>query len=317
MKTSDSRFLKISILSILIGFVFIQCTTDNEEELLPKDPDSAEIVSIDRFSDDAGNLMKRSSDTSLPAPNEPINFDEAPFITQSFGPDGNVVKYYNFDVQSLTPAPIYVFFREGSETPVENQLNIINTIPGDPAYNDFWQVYKITVPEDYTANQVTSFTEIQNEGFDIQSTPTIVNCPVVPEGSTAQLRYRDGDPVSPDRGWYQGKVVYYFTFEEKALEANEGGLVPVSPIYVTFNINPDPDNPGSGPASGFMTESGSSQTHNVVATIPEDNNYSPLWQVHVYDNNDFDSVRGLSSAESATVLNSNAGYVNCPVVYRD
>ncbi len=316
MKTCFHSISNLTISSLILLFIFIQCTADNEEDLLPKDPDKAEIVSIDRFSDKAGTLMKRSADPTLPDPDEPINFDKAPFITRGLGPGGNEVKYYNFDVQPLTPAPIYVLFREGSEKPVENQLNILNVIPGDPAYSDFWQVFKVIVPENYTANQVTSLQDIQNEGFDIQSTSTIVNCPVVPEGSTAQLRYGDGS-AGLDRGWYQGKLAYYFTFEEKALQANESGLVPVSPIYVTFNINPNPDDPSSGPPSGFVTEPGTSQTHNVVATLPSDNNYSPLWQVHVYDNKDFDSVTDLSTAESASILNNNAGYVNCPVVYKE
>jgi len=66
-----------------------------------------------------------------------------------------------------------------------------------------------------------------------------------------------------------------------------------------------------------MTEQGSNQTHNIVATLPEDSGYSPLWQVYVYDNADFESVTDLSSAESANILNTNAGYVNCPVVYKE
>ena len=212
--------------------------------------------------------------------------------------------------------PVYVFFRKGSDTPLEEQLNILDQIPGDPGYNDLWQMYKVIVPKDYVANTVTSYQEIQEEGFDIQPTSAIVNCPVVPKGSTASLRLGSSSK-EPSPSWYKGKVVYYFYFRESELEITNDGLVPTSPIYVSFNTNPESSDPSSGPPSGFMTEQGSNQTHNVVATLPSDSDYSPLWQVYVYNNADFDSVSDLASAESANILNTNAGYVNCPVVYKE
>jgi hypothetical protein len=102
----------------------------------------------------------------------------------------------------------------------------------------------------------------------------------------------------------------YFTFEEKAIIAS-GGNVPLSPIYVCFNINAD--EAGGGPPSGFRVESGTMQTHNVIATIPASGSYSPLWLVNAYDNAEFDNVSDLSTAQS--VNNTNLGAtVNCPVV---
>ncbi len=69
-----------------------------------------------------------------------------------------------------------------------------------------------------------------------------------------------------------------------------------------------------GPASGFKTEPGTSQTHNVTDSSPGDADYSPLWQNHVIDNADFDNVKDLPTAMSAHILNDNIGLVNCPVV---
>lgn len=66
------------------------------------------------------------------------------------------------------------------------------------------------------------------------------------------------------RGWYRGEIVQYFHFGEAPLEATPGGLVPTSPIDVTFDVNPE--EPGGGPPSGFATEEGTDQTHNVVAS---------------------------------------------------
>jgi hypothetical protein len=293
----------------------IGCSDDDnmtEPTVEPKDPNTAEVVSVDRFSAGAGVLFVRNGSNGLPAANQPINFDQGPFITQGLGPDGQVVKYYNFDVLSATPAPIFVLFKEGSDTPVDGQLNIIDVIPGDVGYNDFWHVHKVTVPNSYVANTVASAAEVNSFGYNIEATNILVNCPVVPEGSTANLKFGGGASVLV-KGWYKDKVVFYFSFEEKALTTSPSNpVVPLSPIYVTFNINPD--QPGGGPGSGFVTEPGSVQTHNVVETIPSDSDYSPLWSVNVYNNTDFANVSNLATAMSANILAQGVALVNCPIV---
>ncbi len=273
------------------------------------DPATAPQAVIDRFSGDAGTLFVRDGSNGLPGPNQPIDFDQGPFITTGLGPEGQVVRYYNFDVQPLAPAPIFVLFREGEDTPVAGQLNIVDVIPGDEGYNDFWHVIKVTVPSDYVANTVTSAAAVVEAGYAQEPTDMLVNCPIVPAGSTASLRHGGG---SSDlvQGWYKGQVVNYFTFEEKALTTT--GNVPVSPIYVTFNIAPG--EPGGGPGSGFVTEEGTAQTHNVLQTIPSDAGYSPLWFVNVYDNADFPNVSDLESARAANILAGGVANVNCPVV---
>ena len=266
----------------------------------PEVPEMMEAV-IDRFSAAAGTLMVRDDSGALPGPNEPINFDMPPFITQGLGPGGQVVQYYNFDVQPVAPAPIWVLFREGEDAPAQSP--VIDVIPGDVGYNDFWGMIKVSVPADYEANSVTSLAGITAAGYAMENTGVIINCPVVPKGSTAMLR-GGGESNGLHAGWYKDMVVYYFTFEEKMLS---GATVPVSPIYVTFNAN-------GMPPSGFVMEEGTAQTHNVVATIPSDDDYSPLWLVSVYDNADFDSVSDLASAEAANILAAGVATVNCPVV---
>lgn len=275
------------------------------------DPEMVPRASIDRFSEQAATLFVRTEANGLPGPNEPIDFDRGPFITQGLGPKGERIRYYNFDVMSTTPAPIYVLFREGEMAPVSGQLNIVDVIPGDGGYSDFWQIVKVTVPADYRANTVTSLAQIRETGYPMQETRMLVNCPIVPAGSTAQLR-AGGESSELHEGWYRGQLVTYFTFEERKLETTGDGKVPVSPIYVTFNINPD--QPGGGPASGFMTEDGTSQTHNVVQTLPSDSGYSPLWLVNVYDNANFAEVGDLRSIGGATLLATGVATVNCPVV---
>ncbi|SDW98614.1 hypothetical protein SAMN05443574_11135 [Haloarcula vallismortis] len=279
-------------------------------DMSPTDPSEAPMASVDRFSDAAGMLHQRSANDALPDADEPIDFDEM-FLTQGYGPDGTVIQYYDFDVQPTQAAPIYALFYENGD-PVEDQLNIVDVVPGDEGYNDFWQVHKVTVPDGYEANTATSVSQIQAAGYDIEPTETIKNCPVVPEGSTAELRHSaDESATGLVNGWYDGEVVPYFLFGEASLSSSDGS-VPLSPIYVSFNTNPGED--GGGPPSGFRSEDGSDQTHNVTATLPGDDGYSPLWQVNIFDNAEFDSVSDLESAQNADILAAGAAMVNCPVV---
>jgi len=292
------------------ALVLVACGTK------PLDPKTAQIVQVDRFKDTAGHLQRRSANSALPAANAPVDFDQAPFITQGYGPKGEIVQYYNFDIQPVAPAPIFVFFYEGASSAVEGQLNIIDSLPGDAGYNDFWQVNKVTVPANYQANTLTSAAAVIASGYKIEVTSMLVNCPVVPEGSTAKLRLGT-ESNSITHGWYRNQIVPYFTFGEKALTA-VNNMVPTAPIYVSFTINPKDATgapiPNGGPASGFKTETGSAQTHNVVQVLPTDPTYSPLWEVKIYDNNDFAQVHDLADAQKATVQVSDAGAVNCPVV---
>jgi hypothetical protein len=302
---------KLALTLALVGAAATACSDDpSGPRRTPHDPATAPRVAVDRFAPGFANLFDRTVVPGLPAPNAPIDFDQYPFITHGAGPDGQQVSYYNFDVLPDAPAPIYQLYREGEDMPVEGQLNIINVIPGDPGYNDFWRVIRVTVPGDYVANTVASLEEIEDAGYPMETTDVIVNCPVVPSGSTANLRL--AGPAGLIQGWYREQVVFYFTFDERALEVTPQGRVPVAPIYVTFNINPG--EPGGGPASGFLTEAGTEQTHNIVAALPEAADYSPLWNVVAYDNEDFGLVFDLPSAQAATILVPSLGLVNCPIV---
>src|SRR3569832_436719 len=135
--------------------------------------------------------------------------------------------------------------------------------------------------------------------------------PVVPDKSVARKRLKGGS-TELQRGWYRGQVVKYFVFDETALSAAGSDTVPVSPIYVTFNVNPD--QPFGGFASGFRIEAQSEQIHNVPSTLPDDAGYSPLWLVSVYDNRDWPTVHDLDTVLKAKILAPAVATVNCPIV---
>ncbi|HET9572975.1 MAG TPA: hypothetical protein VFP29_04535, partial [Methyloceanibacter sp.] len=141
--------LLFAVASLLASSVAAQAATT------PVDPDKAPIAAVDRFSKEAAHLQLRTPDNHLPGPNQPVDFDSGPFITQGLSPStGKPVRYYNFDEQTTMPAPVYVLYREGEAKPVEGQLDIIDTLPGEKGYNDFRQVWKVTVPTDYVANAI-------------------------------------------------------------------------------------------------------------------------------------------------------------------
>jgi hypothetical protein len=296
--------LLFAVASLLASSVAAQAATT------PVDPDKAPIAAVDRFSKEAAHLQLRTPDNHLPGPNQPVDFDSGPFITQGLSPStGKPVRYYNFDVQTTMPAPVYVLYREGEAKPVEGQLDIIGTLPGEKGYNDFRQVWKVTVPKDYAANTIVDAGALKDAGYKMEQTPTLRNMPIVPDKSTAKARLK-GESAELKRAWYQGQVAKFFSFDEAPLS---GSGVPLSPIYVTFNVNPD--QPNGGPGSGFKAEPSSEQTHNVPATLPGGAGYSPLWLVAVYDNADFPSVHDLQTALKAKVLAAGVATVNCPIVF--
>jgi hypothetical protein len=312
ISTAQARFgyvfLALSLSAVACGSNDEMDSMSGPGALAAHDPDAATEALVDRFSAEAGMLQVRSAANGLPAAGAAIDFDQEPFITRGLGPSGERVAYYNFDVKSTVPAPIYVLVREGETDPVSGQLNVIDVKPGDAGYNDFWQVTQVTVPADYVANSITHVDEITAAGYALSTTSSLVNCPVVPNGSTADLRL-GSESEELHRGWYKGEVVYYFSFDEHVLT---GSTVPLAPIFVTFNINPDLE--GGGPPSGFRAETGTNQTHNVVSVLPSQADYSPLWAVSPYDNADFDDVTDLATVNDANVLANGVANVNCPIV---
>jgi D-ribose pyranose/furanose isomerase RbsD len=210
--------------------------------------------------------------------------------------EGRSTFYYNFENPipsadggaTITPAPIYVLFYDDG-TPVPNQRNIIDVVPGDAGYSDLWQVHQVTVPDDYVADSARSHADIVAAGYPVTPLEMFVNCPVVPEGSTLQYSQQ-----GLTQGWYQEEPVFYFAF----------GLNPTTsaPIYVLFYDDGTPV----------------SNQRNIIDVVPGDTGYSAFWRVNmvtVPDDYEVNSVRSLAEIEAAgyTVTETSI-LVNCPVV---
>src|SRR5262249_30106401 len=224
---------------------------------LPVDPDKAPIAAVDRFSDAAGTLLVRSADNHLPGPNEPIDFDTPSLSILGLTPTGQPALYYHLDVKSTTPAPVYVLYREGEDKPVQGQLDIIDTLPGEKGYNDFRQVWKVRMPKDYVANTMTDAAMLTQAGYKMEKTDKLLNMAVVPDKSRARFRFNGGNPEL-QRAWYRSQVAKFFLFDEAPLSVS-GDKVPVSPIYDGFTINPGEPNGGGE----VWTESNSHKTQHM------------------------------------------------------
>src|SRR2546425_10570800 len=116
------------------------------------------------------------------------------------------VSYLDYGPQLNGAVPILAFFQAASPgTAVAGQRNIIDTIPGQPGYSDFWRVHKVLVPSGYVANSIRSFEGAVASGYAIEVTNIVVNCPVVNPNATIV-----GSAATPGSGGYRDREVFYF-----------------------------------------------------------------------------------------------------------
>ena len=208
--------------------------------------------------------------------------------------DGSPVYYFDFGMNPVTTAPIYAFFY-ADDMPVPGQRNVVDTIPGEAGYSDFWRVHKVTVPDDYQANSAKSLADIQAAGYTITPTAILVNCPIV---------RTEGEPVTFQQtaGWYRDQYVNYYSFANPVPSPDNGATVTPAPIYVLFYQDGSPV-PGQ---------------NNVVDVVPEDAGYSDLWQVHmvtVPDDYVANTIRSYQQiVDGGYTVTPTSMLVNCPVV---
>jgi hypothetical protein len=210
------------------------------------------------------------------------------------------VSYLDYGAQPNVAVPILAFFEAASpSTPVAGQGNIIDTIPGQPGYSDFWRVYKVLVPAAYVANSIRSLSDAVASGYTIEPTDLVVNCPVVDPGTTIQ-----GSSTPLVSGWYRNREVFYF--DHGLNSPADGFVVGDAPIYAFFQMN-------GAPVAG---------QRNVIDVLPGDAGYSDLWKVvkvvvdATYVANSLQDARSIVAARDAgqVTLETTEIYVNCPVV---
>jgi hypothetical protein len=250
------------------------------------------VVEVDRFSDEVGSFFRRTDNPDLPGPNEPIDFDLPQFLLRGFGPNGEAVTFYHFDVRSQEPGRVYEFIDRRGER-IVGQLPVFDRIPGDVGYSDFWQVYQVRVQDlEYRVNSLHSADDVLISGWEITASDNIANYVMVPFGSRASQRFDLSMPTRPLDGWYSGQIVKYLQFEtpESAAQVDFGlGQINTPQMYAFFENNRDEKD-------GFALDSSTRGTRNVVTRLPGEEGYSPLWVLQVFKLSAFERVLDLASA---------------------
>ena len=247
---------------------------------------TAPLLAVDRFSDAAGTLLRRSLDPKLPQAGEPFSLDDPRFTVVVAGPGGAAAGCYNLDVRPARPNRYYVFYDRIGNYRLA-QFPVIEKAPGDPGYSDLWDIWKVITPDTFReTNWVRDAATVERlladpaGGFTASSTGVYLNAPVVPEGTTAGSK-AEGRPGHATRlfAWYQGKRAPFLYFEG-SLHLTPDGRIPVSTLKVTGrNANWPPGTPVQS------------------AAWPKVSGYSPL-------------ARVVNDAGRPVV----AGTINCPIV---
>jgi hypothetical protein len=213
------------------------------------------------------------------------------------------VVYYDFGMQSpatgavVATSPIWAFITgmdgDGNPIFVDGQFNIVDAIPGDAGYSDLWQVNLVTVPEDYEPNSIHSAADLATMSYPTEVPGLLVNCPVVPAGSTLA----NGEELVT--GWYRDQHVYYPDFG-----ANPAVAIPIFAFITGMDADGNP----------VFVEG----QHNIIDSLPGDDGYSAFWAVNLvvvddtYEANSITSAQGV--VDSGFEILQPGLVVNCPVV---
>lgn len=141
-------------------------------------------------------------------------------------------------------APLYKLYDCTNDQPIDAP-DIIDVVPGDPAYTPLWRVHYVCVSSLYAGEVIASRQGIDDAirarlVVEVRPTELVVNCPVVRRGARLAVgpEMPGGTPLfeSPVRGYYRERETYWFGFVDQAMTL-EDGLVPSSPVYVVQRID--------------------------------------------------------------------------------
>jgi hypothetical protein len=199
---------------------------------------TAPVLAVDRFSDAAGTLLRRSADPQLPKANEPFSLDDRRFAVAVVGPGGAAARCYDLDVRPSVPNRYYVFYDRIGNYRLA-QFPVIDKAPGDPGYSDLWDIWKVITPDSFKeTNWVRDAATVERlladpaAGFTAASTGIYLNAPVVPEGTSAGSK-AEGRAGRATRlyAWYRGKRAPFLYFEG-SLHLTPDGRIPVSTLQL-------------------------------------------------------------------------------------
>lgn len=230
----------------------------------------APLLEVDRFSDAAGTLLRRSVDPRLPGPNQPIHLDDERFALEVEAPDGSSFRCYDLDVRPAHPGRFYVFYDEQGNYQL-GQYPVIDRAPGDAGYSDLWDIWKVRVPLGFRANNalrdlaaVERLLADPRSGYTAERSGALLNGPVVPEGSSADSKaeLRKGR-ATIQYAWYRGKRAPFLYLEEHL--RIQGEDAPVSTMKLAKTLPREKDARSLRSAGPLR-----------ISALPGQQGYSPL-----------------------------------------
>ena len=130
--------------------------------------------------------------------------------------EGRTVRYYDLgthsslDGDTTAIADVWVFIdgfdNDGAPRFIPGHPALFDVVPGQEGYSDLWDVHFVIVPSGYDSSAIRSLAALQASGLEIVAAEMLVDCPVVPAGSTIE------DGCKLRSAWSRGSEVVYFDF---------------------------------------------------------------------------------------------------------
>ena len=183
------------------------------------------------------------------------------------------------------------------------QANVLDSVPGQPAYSPLWRVYAVKWAGGVTAKELKSEQDIvaaQSAGeLTIEKTPLVKNSPVA--AKTPPLT----------GGFYDGRAVNYFltdiSSEQDAKDLSKATGYPVTYVPQLGEV------PESSLAKLYLFMNGVKGPNpfgfqaNVLDSVPGQPAYSPLWRVYAVKWADGVTAKELRSEQDIVAAQSAGG----------
>ena len=229
---------------------------------------------------------------------------------------------------------MFVWINDAGELRLDHpQRPIIDTLPKQAGYSDFFELVAVTGPGDYNANDIKSRATLLRTGYHTQYTGRVVNCPIVgPDNRLAPSKSLLKFPLV--ELWYRQKTVHCQLMDGGIHLLGQTG----APVFKVFTTPIDAQRTEVRVAANdlyqMVTKAFASAdqvtdipvpSNNIFVQFPGTSGYTPLakiWDVTVPT--DY-KVGGLTShsdlfpvvdfKDPRIVERSPEAFCNCPVVH--
>lgn len=218
--------------------------------------------------------------------------------------NGSPMRYWDFGPAPQNAAPIFALYYGDldGEWDFASDINIVDSIPGDPAYTPFWSIFLFKVTDTYQGEVIPSFAAIE-EAIELgllEAEPlgleAYSNCPIVHRDVRLEVGL-DGDGDDADGGrdgllapipvYYRGMKASYFDFARAPIHGPRGlddGIdVPISPHFVLGRLG-EPPLSEARRGVDITTDGDLRDTNDIFGDSLAESTYTPLrrsWLVTV------------------------------------